>query len=118
MVGPLGGLGRDDVGVGIEKDRQEGWVATGPGEQEKGLSGDELDGLGADADDGGGEGFEELDGGMVVRGWVSSVDLEVLLEPRDFAGFDHGVLRRGSDGKKGTEEEEGFDSLHCCLRWK
>lgn len=59
-VGPLVGFGGDGVEVGVEEDGREIGPGAGPGEEEDGLSGDELDGSGLEPD-GAGQVQEEGD---------------------------------------------------------
>lgn len=66
-VGPLGELGGDGVEMGIKEDGGEGRVGTGPGDEEEGLRGCELKGLGLEAN-GESLGSEEGDGRSVI--WV------------------------------------------------
>lgn len=78
-MGPLEGLGRNDIGVGVEEDGGEGGDAAGPLEEEEWLAGGELEDVGLEAEVVG-LGAEEADGGGVVGVRLGGVDPEVLPE--------------------------------------
>lgn len=81
---PLVVLGRNDVGVGIEKNGGEGGVGAGPFEEDKMLAGDELDSLGFKGE-GLGLGENEIRCFAVLGILVGRVDSAVSLELRDSA---------------------------------
>ena len=68
--------------MGVEEERRESRVGSGPGEEEEGFVGGEVEGPGLEAD-GLGLGVEVGNGGGVVRVRVGGFDPEVVLEASD-----------------------------------
>ena len=79
-MGPLGVLGGDHVGVGVEEEGGESGVGAGPFEEDEGLPWDELEGLGVERE-GLGLGEDEIGCFAVLGVGEGGVDPEVLLEP-------------------------------------